>query len=473
MKQKVYRCGACGKPGHNRQTCGQVKSNPTTVKPTVTHPSQKVEKSNITTWDNHLTNINTLTHDSDVENDMYTVEDMSTLWAIMNGKTGSREENGWSPVDSGELQEFINNTHEQFPDLPHETWVKFFSQFDEETKMYTLGQYSERWEKRRKGTDVVELPEKLYAVFMADKSEDVRGSLVGKTNTPTEVTDALINEGNLRAITRIVSSRKIGKAMLERIIEMMPTVEKKMWESGKKKDAKATQLGMLLRVKNQLAENPNTPPSYLTELLHDPVAVFPASTNPSTPVVKIEKLVNDYYKTIRNMPKLIAQADEMVNTLETQKQPHEHSKQILSLINELKEKKTNAEEALRVAESSGYIIVSGGRCSDKINKKYIDMGLRKAMTAARKGESLGGQHAFVNKTIQETNLTAQQIQKYYTMIGGVGTPLKDSLTTLLAKDNIPVSIVEECEAYAQENQSGNVWLIESVKRAKAKLHPHT
>lgn len=478
MKQKVYRCGVCGDPGHNRQTCGKMLTAPLVGKKSVIHNSpHKADMEmggGVKTWDDHLNHITTLTDTSTGEGvEMYTVDNMLTLWTLMNGATG-HPEGRWSPADSGELQEFINNTHEQFPNLPLETWEKFLSQFSGEAKMYTLGQYSEVWEKKFKGLEPVILPEKLYPVFMADKSEDVRGSLVGKMNTPPEVTHALIDDGNMRAIVNIVNQDEVDKGTLERIVEAMPKVEQKMAKSGKKGEENAKMVGTFLRIKNQLAEHPHTPPHYLIELLRNPVTAYPAAANPSTPIREVEKVATELYNFTKDAPKLIAQANDMITSLEHAQRTHGTSGGVIQReIESLKEKKAQAEEELHFAEGVGSTIVATGRCGRKINKKYITAGLKKAVAAVKNGESEGGRPVFVYKTIQDTPLTSQEIHTYYTMIGGANTPLKDALTTLFKKENLPLQIVEECEAHANRNPKELKWLKGLVEQVKRDTHTAT
>ena len=175
---EMYACGSCGKKGHNVRTCVKRETLPP-PKVSNTPPSQPYNGESVAQKGSyinamygkiiHMTHTATLAkRDKDEKRELYTLEDLNTLWELLSGKTGYEEtviartktgvgtvyKNDWGVEETKALHSLITqvqpsprtgeDSRTQASGISKETWRMFLDKFSPKVKGELLSYFHEK-----------------------------------------------------------------------------------------------------------------------------------------------------------------------------------------------------------------------------------------------------------------------------------------------------------------------------------------
>ena len=312
--KSVKRCGKCQQVGHNRRTCGTVNKktvtpiHPPTTTPVLTRQSFEMDKTSPSDVDTAYTLLNGSGTDVatvNIDTGMYSAEELETLWALYNGRSGKRVKghndggnlSDWEDEDTNSLYEFVDET-EKSAGASSETWGKFFKTLGAEAKILFLMKYRKslplqpiRSEYGFVGTALQQinkiegkvmhadeskkvLSEKFFQALAADTSKQVHEQLASLVGMPKSVAIGLVQKANIPTLLKIVGNNTSTSEVLAEVESRLQVLETNLQErydnDNLQYNSFKSQLDQIMWVRGGIAKHPETTTEtlmlYLTSL---------------------------------------------------------------------------------------------------------------------------------------------------------------------------------------------------------------
>lgn len=459
-----YKCGKCGKTGHNSRRCGKTTQK---VTATLTPPNHQLQhNTNYSvalqggtgveqSWESYNRKTQPVT-DAPAE-DLYSLEELETLWLLKNGSDGKRakgknrhwgENRIWDEQSNANLIDFVHDIENNPPGVSVKTWRRFFKNFGTAARedFLTAHKIAPRFSARQQRPydlafptppapasepEPKTLPLKMFPVFIKDPSHIVRSELASRSSIPEPVALAMAEDKHMMVLTHLARNGEVSTDVVVKIEHRLSQYEEgkislKELPYGQRSEAK---------VREGIASHPNITEELVNKYLNNENIMKHVGVQQELfGGPHISRTAIESYR--QNVSHELAEIEKEIRKVQNTPTPVNAGK---DYVFKTSMKLSNMKRRERQLSLRLEGMMKAGRCSPEVVGARIEN--------IMDGVNAGNRHKmfwemnFAEDVIANTNFTPKQLTQYY-MFGKKHGELS-FLKGTLGNPNTPHGIVED------------------------------